>query len=85
VDSEDGRGATADERAAIRARFVAVLDARRARLIDESARPATAPSVAGENETSTVGTGSVLAIGCSAVALVVLLIAVLVLLLTRWL
>ena len=67
---EDGRGATAEERLAARARLLGVL----------RARAATLP----EAEESTVGTGSAFAIGCTVVMLLICLIGIAVIVATRW-
>ena len=77
----------AEDQAAIRARLLAALNGRLAELTGESADPAAqrAPSpVAARADVSTVGTGSFVAIGCTAVALVVLAIGIIALVLTRW-
>ena len=87
MESRDGRGSPADDRAAIRARFVAVLNAKLAELIEGSPGTSDPPpmtTAARGTESSTVGTGSFVAIGCSVVTLVVLMIGILVLVLTRW-
>ena len=87
MDSSNRRGAGTEDVAAVRARLLAALNGRLAELTGESsvaaARRAADPAT-GRGDVSTVGTGSFVAIGCTAVTLVVLAIGILVLVLTRW-
>ena len=86
MESSNGRGSAA-EVAAIRAHLLAALNGRLAELtgesVDSAGRHAPNPG-AGQADFSTVGTGSFVAIGCSAIAFVVLAIGIVVLVLTRW-
>jgi hypothetical protein len=67
----DGRGATAEDRLAPRARLLAVLRAR-------------AAEVAAAEKTTAVDTGCSIGVGCTVLTIIIMLVGITVIVLTRW-